>query len=230
MRSILIVEDEPAISQVLKVYLEKAGFQVEQAFTGDEAIVKFERGAPTLVLLDVMLPGRDGWTILKEIREKSSCPVIMLTALGDVNYRLSGLHGGADDYITKPFVADEVVARVHAVLRRSGNISKENGIKQFGSLQIDRKAHSVKLKGIEVELTPRDLSLFIFLSEHPNQTFTREQLIDKVWGMDYDGSDRAVDLSIKRIRKSLGNWPEKEGEIKTFRGLGYQFCVYESRS
>ena len=230
MKSILVVEDEPAISQVLKVYLQKAGFQVEQAFTGDEAIVKFELESPTLVLLDVMLPGRDGWTILKEIREKSSCPVIMLTALGDVNYRLSGLHGGADDYITKPFVADEVVARVHAVLRRSGNISKENGIKQFGSLQIDRKAHSVKLKGIEVELTPRDLSLFIFLSEHPNQTFTREQLIDKVWGMDYDGSDRAVDLSIKRIRKSLGNWPEKEGEIKTFRGLGYQFCVYESRS
>ena len=230
MKSILVVEDEPAISQVLKVYLQKAGFQVEQAFTGDEAIVKFELESPTLVLLDVMLPGRDGWTILKEIREKSSCPVIMLTALGDVNYRLSGLHGGADDYITKPFVADEVVARVHAVLRRSGNISKENGIKQFGSLKIDRKAHSVKLKGIEVELTPRDLSLFIFLSEHPNQTFTREQLIDKVWGMDYDGSDRAVDLSIKRIRKSLGNWPEKEGEIKTFRGLGYQFCVYESRS
>ncbi|MDF0726372.1 response regulator transcription factor [Cytobacillus sp. S13-E01] len=230
MKSILVVEDEPAISQVLKVYLQKAGFQVEQAFTGDEAIVKFELESPTLVLLDVMLPGRDGWTILKEIREKSSCPVIMLTALGDVNYRLSGLHGGADDYITKPFVADEVVARVHAVLRRSGNISKENGIKQFGSLQIDRKAHSVKLKGIEVELTPRDLSLFIFLSEHPNQTFTREQLIDKVWGMDYDGSDRAVDLSIKRIRKSLGNWPEKEGEIKTFRGLGYQFCVYENRS
>ncbi|KAB2330504.1 response regulator transcription factor [Cytobacillus depressus] len=225
MKTILIVEDEYPINQVLKVYLQKANFKVEQVFHGDEAMDRFEAVNPALVLLDVMLPGKDGWTILKEIREKSSSPVIMLTALGDVNYRLTGLNGGADDYIPKPFIADEVVARVHAVLRRS----EINGgpKKTFGQLQIDLKSHRVTIAEEEIELTPRDLSLLMFLAENPNQTFTREQLIEQVWGWDYEGSDRAVDLAIKRLRKSLQNWPESEGEIKTLRGLGYQFSVYK---
>lgn len=223
MKTILIVEDELPISQVLKVYLQKANFRVEQAFTGHEAMVKFDATNPTLVLLDVMLPGKDGWTILKEIREKSTCPVIMLTALGDVNYRLNGLNSGADDYIPKPFIADEVIARVQAVLRRS-EIS-EGPKKIFGQLQIDLKSHRVAIGEEEIELTPRDLSLLMFLAEHPNQTFTRDQLIEHVWGWEYDGSDRAVDLAIKRLRKSLQKWPESEGEIKTLRGLGYQLSV-----
>lgn len=227
MKNILIVEDELPISRVLKAYLEKHHFQVEQAFTGDEAERKFDVVNPALVLLDVMLPGRSGWSILEYIRAKSSCPVIMLTALGQIENKLAGLGQGADDYITKPFIADEVVARVQAVLRRSKQIIEGDRVKQFGSLKIDFKAYSVTLHGIELAFTPKDLSLFLFLAQYKNQTFTRDQLIEQVWGIDYEGSDRAVDLSIKRIRRSLENWPVTEGEIKTFRGLGYKLCVYE---
>lgn len=227
MKNILVVEDELPISRVLKVYLEKHHFQVEQAFTGDEAQRKFDLINPALVLLDVMLPGRSGWSILEYIRAKSSCPVIMLTALGQIDNKLAGLHQGADDYITKPFIADEVVARVQAVLRRSTQIIESDHINQFGSLKVDFKARTVMLHGIELTFTPKDLSLFLFLAQYKNQAFTREQLIDQVWGMDYEGSDRAVDLAIKRIRRALEHWPDAEGEIRTYRGLGYKLCIYE---
>lgn len=227
MKRILVVEDEIAISRVLKAYLVKADYQVEQAFNGEEALKKFEACSPSLVILDIMLPDLDGWSVLKYIRERSSCPVIMLTALGQTRQKLEGLNQGADDYITKPFVADEVVARVEAVLRRPTQIIQEGQTKYYGSLKIDFKAHSIFLHGINIVLIPRDLALFLFLARHPNQTFTREQLIEHIWGMDYEGSDRAVDLAIKRIRKVLQNWPVTEGELKTLRGLGYQFCVYE---
>ncbi|MFF2290767.1 response regulator transcription factor [Peribacillus butanolivorans] len=228
MKKILVVEDEIAISMVLKAYLEREGFEVVQVYDGLKAVPIFEETKPDLVLLDVMLPGKEGWDILKEIRENNMCPVIMLTALNDVDYRLSGFKSGADDYISKPFVADEVVARVHAVLRRSSTIiGEENHIHQFGSLSIDDQSYMVQIKGEEINLTPRDLSLLIFFAKHPNQIFTREQLLDQVWGMDYDGSDRAVDLAIKRIRKAIDSWPSCEGEIKTLRGLGYQLSVYE---
>lgn len=223
MDKVLIVEDEFAISQVLKAYLQKVHFQTEQAYTGTEAIKKFRTWNPNIVLLDVMLPEKNGWQILKEIRQESNCPVIMLTALGDVNYRLEGLHEGADDYIAKPFVAEEVVARVKAVLRRT---QENTGPKrQFGSLEVNLQAHQVRVGGHEVDLTPRDLSVLMFLAEHPNHTFTRDQLIEQVWGWEYDGSDRAVDLAVKRLRKALKDWPETEGEIKTLRGLGYQLSV-----
>jgi len=225
LTKILIVEDEFAISQVLKAYLTKQNYEVVQCYTGNEAIEIFEKEDPDLVLLDIMLPGKNGWAILKEIRSLGSCPVIMLTALGDVNYRLEGFDEGADDYIAKPFIADEVVARVKAVLRRVA--SEKPSIINFGKLHIDFNGHSVRLDGKEVLLTPRDLSVLLFLSKRPNQTFTREQLIEHVWGWDYDGSDRAVDLSIKRLRKALTNWSENEGEIRTLRGLGYQFNVHQ---
>ncbi|MCU9614474.1 response regulator transcription factor [Caldibacillus lycopersici] len=225
MKTIMIIEDEYPISQVLKAYVKKANFQVEQVFSGEDALSKFKEIQPALVLLDIMLPGKNGWDILKEIREISSCPVIMLTALGDVNYRLDGLNSGADDYIAKPFNGDEVIARIQAVLRRTEN-TDESSLKRFGQLEINYDAHRVRLNNQEIELTPRDLSLLLFLSEHPNKTFTRDQLIEYVWGWEYDGSDRAVDLSIKRLRKALKDWPEAEGEIKTLRGLGYQFSVY----
>lgn len=229
MKKILVVEDEVAISRVLQAYLTKANYQVEQAFDGNEAIAKFDSGNPSLVILDVMLPGRDGWSILEYIREKNSCPVIMLTALGQINHKLNGLNQGADDYITKPFIADEVVARVEAVLRRPTQVLEDRETKYYGSLKLDFQAHAVFLYGLELALIPRDLALLLFLARHPNQTFTREQLIEHVWGIDYEGSDRAVDLAIKRIRKSLQNWPASEGELKTLRGLGYQFCVYEKK-
>lgn len=223
MNKILIVEDEFAISQVLKVYLTKQNYEVVQCYSGGEAIEVFEKECPDLVLLDIMLPGKNGWVILKEIRSLGSCPVIMLTALGDVNYRLEGFGEGADDYITKPFIADEVVARVKAVLRRVS--SEETSTINFGKLHIDFVGHSVRLDGKEIFLTPRDLSVLLFLAKQPNQTFTRDQLIEHIWGWDYDGSDRAVDLSIKRLRKALADWSEDEGEIRTLRGLGYQFNV-----
>jgi DNA-binding response OmpR family regulator len=223
---VLVVEDEFAISKVLKAYLQNVGYDVVQVYDGNDALEKFQECYPDLVLLDVMLPNKDGWEILKEIRAESNCPVIMLTALGDVNYRLEGLSNGADDYISKPFVADEVVARVKAVLRRTKSDS-DNPVKRFGKLEINIKAHQVLVDGKDITLTPRDLSVLLFLVENPNQTFTREQLIEHIWGWDYDGSDRAVDLAIKRIRKSLQGWPSSEGEIKTLRGLGYQLSVYK---
>ncbi|QTM98163.1 response regulator [Sediminibacillus dalangtanensis] len=225
MSRVLIIEDEVAISKVLNVYLQKADFETKVVMEGNQAIPAFQEWSPDLVLLDIMLPGIDGWQILKEIREISTCPVIMLTALGDVNYRLDGLNGGADDYITKPFIGDEVIARVNAVLRRFR--TDDNQLKKFGALHIDHEAHRVLLHQKEIELTPRDLALLLFLSEHPNKTFTRDQLIEQVWGWDYEGSDRAVDLSIKRLRKSLKDWSGEEGEIKTLRGVGYQFRVQE---
>lgn len=229
MKKILVVEDEIAISMVLKAYLEREGFDVVQVYDGLKAIPVFEETKPDLVLLDVMLPGKEGWDILKEIRDDDTCPVIMLTALTDVDYRLSGFKSGADDYISKPFVAEEVVARVHAVLRRSSSVVTEDGhVHEFGSLTIDDLSYMVHLHGEEINLTPRDLSLLVFFAKHPNQIFTREQLLDQVWGMDYDGSDRAVDLAIKRIRKAIDAWPVTEGEIKTLRGLGYQLSVYEN--
>jgi len=229
MKSILLVEDELVISRVLKAYLQKADYQVWQAEDGDEATQLFDERKPDLVLLDVMLPERSGWEVLQYIREKSACPVIMITALGQTDQKLKGLNQGADDYITKPFEAEEVVARVNAVLRRSTILIKDQETRFFGSLKINFQSHNVTLHGLELLFHPRDLSLLLFLAQNPNQTFTRERLIEQVWGMDYGGSDRAVDLAIKRIRKTLENWPATEGEIKTLRGVGYQFCVYQKQ-
>jgi DNA-binding response OmpR family regulator len=227
MEVILVVEDELSISRVLKAYLEKAGYRVEQAFTGREALNKAQMLKPALILLDVMLPDHDGWFLLEEIRRHSQCPVIMLTALGQTDHKLKGLDLGADDYITKPFVGEEVVARVRTVLRRSSG-AQNQGQRSFGSLKVNFMAHSVHLGDEELHFTPRDLALLLFLAKHPNQTFTRNHLLDQVWSMDYDGSDRAVDLAVKRIRKTLEAWPAEEGEIRTLRGLGYQFCAQES--
>jgi DNA-binding response OmpR family regulator len=228
MKTILVAEDEASISAVLKAYLTNAGYKVVQAFDGDSAVKQFQQSEPVLAILDVMMPGLDGWQVLKKIRDNSTCPVIMLTALSDVSSRLAGLNGGADDYIAKPFIGEEVVARVHAVLRRTDHgeqQKKEEHQKSFGRLLVDWRSHAVFLNGIPIEMTPRDLSLLLYLARHPNRTFTRDILIEQVWGLDYFGSDRAVDLSIKRIRKSLENWPNEEGEIKTLRGVGYQFSV-----
>jgi len=226
LKSILIVEDEQAIARVLAAYLRKAGFDVRHAADGPTALTLFDSDVPALVLLDVMLPGMDGWDLLRVIREKSPCPVIMLTALDDIQDRLNGLNAGADDYMSKPFVPEEVVARVNAVLRRNPHWTAEGeGKRYFGNLVIDLAAKQVLLNGAEVALTPRDLSLLMFLSEYPNRTFTREHLIEQVWGLDYDGSDRAVDLSIKRLRQALSHWLPETGEIRTLRGMGYQFWI-----
>ncbi|MEZ2715684.1 response regulator transcription factor [Niallia circulans] len=229
MRKILIVEDELAISMVLGAYLENAGYDVDYVYNGEEALRKLEEETPALILLDIMMPYVDGWSVLSFIRKKSACPVIMLTALSDTEQKLKGFENGADDYITKPFVGEEVIARVQAVLRRSSHYQEDERVKYYGDLKINYVSHQVFLNGIEVPFTPRDLSVFLFLASNPNQTFTRDQLLDHVWGNDYDGSDRAVDLAIKRIRKLLNGWDPKDGEIKTLRGLGYQFYIQEKQ-
>ncbi|PAD87601.1 DNA-binding response regulator [Niallia circulans] len=229
MKKILIVEDELAISMVLGAYLENAGYDVDYAYNGEEALQKLEEETPALILLDIMMPYVDGWSVLSFIRKKSACPVIMLTALSDTEQKLKGFENGADDYITKPFVGEEVIARVQAVLRRSSHYQEDERVKYYGDLKINYVSHQVFLNGIKVPFTPRDLSVFLFLASNPNQTFTRDQLLDHVWGNDYDGSDRAVDLAIKRIRKLLNGWDPKDGEIKTLRGLGYQFYIQEKQ-
>ena len=223
MKKILIIEDELPINHVLKAYLNKQ-FEIIQVFDGQDALPLFEQHQPDLVLLDVMLPNKDGWTILQEIRAIRECPVIMLTALDDVAYKLKGFDYGADDYIAKPFIGEEVVARVNAVLRRLPT-EDSSAVLRFGDLHLNTKAHIISLNNIELTLAPRDLALLLFLANHPNRTFTRDELIEQVWGWDYDGSDRAVDLAIKRLRKALQNWPEEQGEIRTLRGLGYQLRV-----
>ncbi|MEK5394946.1 response regulator transcription factor [Paenibacillus sp. FSL K6-2859] len=222
MRSILIVEDEEAISRVLSAYLKKAGFHVTRVADGHAALESFAITPPSLVLLDIMLPNMDGFELLKLIREKSSCPVIMLTARDGIHDRLAGLDGGADDYMSKPFIPEEVVARVNAVLRRPSQWSDGSRKRHYGSLFIDFTARAVFLNGVELSLSPRDMSVMLFLAERPNQICTREQLIEHVWEMDYEGSERAVDLSIKRLRQALSHWPVDEGEIRTLRGTGYQ--------
>ncbi|MCM3747879.1 response regulator transcription factor [Paenibacillus pasadenensis] len=227
MKTILIVEDEEAIARVLAAYLKKAGFRVDRAADGEEAMQQFEAGDYSLVLLDITLPGMDGWEILRLIRAKSACPVIMLTARDRLQDRLGGLNGGADDYMTKPFVPEEVVARIQAVLRRRPHWTDGESRRYYGNLLLDYASRTVYLNAAEVSLTPRDLALLLFLAESPNRIFTREQLIEQVWGMDYDGSDRAVDLSIKRLRQSLSHWSVEAGEIRTLRGTGYQFWIGE---
>jgi DNA-binding response OmpR family regulator len=224
VRTILIVEDDRAISMVLGAYLRKAGYAVVQVYNGDEVMNAFERVNPSLILLDVMLPGEDGWSLLKRIRERSACPVIILSAISDIQSKLDGLYGGADDYMAKPFIGEEVAARVEAVLRRRTQVVTEDAV-IYGNLKIDFAAREVTLHGRRVELTPRDLSLLMFFAENPNRLFDREQLIRRVWGMDYEGSDRAVDLAVKRLRKSLAAWPKEEGELVTLRGMGYKFRV-----
>ncbi|TBL81039.1 response regulator transcription factor [Paenibacillus thalictri] len=222
MKTILIVEDEDAISRVLAAYIRKAGYDCRICRDGKQAAASFDADPPSLVVLDVLLPGMNGWEVLQHIRRKSACPVIMLTARGEVGDRIMGLNEGADDYMSKPFEPDEVVARIHAVLRRPTHSIVGSDQVTFGSFRIDFKSRSVFLNGANLSITPRDLSLLMFLAEHPNQIFSREQLIEKVWGIDYEGSDRAVDLAIKRLRKLLLHWPPEEGELRTLRGTGYQ--------
>ncbi|SFL15723.1 DNA-binding response regulator, OmpR family, contains REC and winged-helix (wHTH) domain [Paenibacillus sp. 1_12] len=225
MKTIMIVEDETAISRVLSAYIKKAGYDCVVFTRGDEAVEQFATIQPELILLDVMLPGMDGWEVLREVRRRNACPVIMLTARGDIGDRLAGLNSGADDYMTKPFEPEEVVARIHAVLRRPSQTLIAEDQKHYGSLRVHFKSRTVYLNGVSLSLTPKDLAVLLFLTEHPNQIFNREQLIERIWGMDYEGSDRAVDHAIKRLRQALLHMPLEEGEIRTLRGTGYQFYV-----
>ncbi|OON99868.1 MAG: DNA-binding response regulator [Epulopiscium sp. Nele67-Bin004] len=221
---VLIVDDDQNISELIELYLQKEGYDTTQAFTGREGVELFSTYAPDLVLLDIMLPEMDGYDVCKEIRKMSKAPIIMLTAKGDVFDRVLGLELGADDYLIKPFDPRELIARVKAVLRRvtteSTVVTSKNCIVLDG-LVVDKSNYSVTFNGDIIELPPKELEILYFLASNPRQVFTREQLLDKIWGYDFIGDTRTVDVHIKRLRDKF------EGEhawgIKTVWGVGYKF-------
>lgn len=224
---ILIVDDDTNICELLRLYMEKEDFEVALATDGEAALKAFEAFEPDLMLLDIMLPRLDGWQVVREIRKRSQCPVIMLTAKGEVFDRVLGLDLGADDYVVKPFEAKEVVARVHAVLRRSGiqSVQKaENKEVSYDGLTINLTNYELKVNGNRVDTPPKEMELIYHLASNPNRVFTRDQLLDEVWGFDYYGDSRTVDVHIKRLREKLEGVSDK-WTLKTVWGVGYKFEV-----
>ncbi len=223
---ILIVDDEKPIADILKVNLTKNGYRVTEAYDGDEAVKKALSEDPDLVLLDVMLPGQDGFTVLKKIREKSSVPVIMLTARDEEVDKILGLELGADDYITKPFSLRELMARVKANLRRTKLSSGDEGEKAkitFGDITIDLEKYEVIKRGNPVELTYREFELLKFLASRKGKIFSRETLLNKVWDYEFYGDVRTVDVTIRRLREKIEDNPSMPTYIMTKRGVGYFF-------
>ena len=224
--SVLIVEDDRNIAELLQMYLEKEGYAVTTAYDGGQGLTKFRAIGPNLVLLDVMMPVMDGWAVCKAIREESQTPVIMLTAKGETEDKIAGLRAGADDYITKPFEMREVLARIEAVLRRSGTLVTEKKSRKltFDKLTIDMDAFELLVDGKKVDTPPKEMELLFYLASSPNRVYTRNQLLDEVWGFDYFGDSRTVDVHVKRLREKLEgvsrNW-----SLKTVWGVGYKFEV-----
>ncbi len=225
---ILIVDDEKNICELLKLYIEKEGFEAQTANDGEEALKKFDSFAPDLMLLDIMLPGLDGWQVCREIRKKSTKPIIMLTAKGEVFDKVLGLELGADDYITKPFEAKEVIARINAVLRRTKQQKPEdsNRIVTYENLSINLTNYELKVNGKQVDTPPKEMELIYHLASNPNRVFTRDQLLDEVWGFDYYGDSRTVDVHVKRLREKLEGVSDK-WDLKTVWGVGYKFETKE---
>jgi len=227
MPRILVVDGEAPVVDLLRSYLQRDGFDVDQAGDGEAALAAFVRLRPDLVILDLMLPRLDGREVCRRIRDTSRTPIIMLTARDEETDKLLGLELGADDYITKPFSPREVVARVRAVLRRGGREPVE--IVRAGDLVIDLKAHEVALGGRRVELTPTEFRLLETLAGHPNQVFTRMQLIDRVQGHAFEGYERTVDAHIKNLRSKVEPDPKTPRYIVTVYGIGYKFQVGDER-
>ncbi len=223
-KEILVIDDDKNICEVIKLYLQKEDFKVTLAYDGQAGIDAFERNTPALVVLDIMMPRKDGWEVLKQIRKSSAVPVIMLSAKGETFDKVLGLELGADDYITKPFDPKEFIARVKAVTRRAGMQEEENKQITYEGLTIDISNYTVTYKGETVEMPPKEIELLFFLASHPNKVYTREQLLQQVWDFEFFGDSRTVDVHIKRLRKKLydqgDNW-----EIKTVWGVGYKFEV-----
>ena len=224
-RKVLIVEDDSNIAQLLQLYLDKEGFETCVARDGGKGVELFRTFAPDLVLLDIMLPVMDGWSVLKKIREEGDTPVIMLTAKGEVEDRVAGLESGADDYVVKPFEMKEVLARIHAVLRRAG-AEEESGEKKlsFDRLTINLDSYELLVDGQRIDTPPKELELLFHLASSPNRVFTRNQLLDEVWGFDYFGDSRTVDVHIKRLREKLEG-VSRQWSLKTVWGVGYKFEV-----
>ncbi len=219
---VLVVDDDKHIAELISLYLDKEGYDTREAYAGRAAINTFKEYAPNIVLLDIMLPEIDGYQVCREIRQISNTPIIMLTAKGEVFDKVLGLELGADDYIIKPFDPKELIARVKAVLRRYSNKPAEES-KQivYQNLNINQATYVVTYHDVALELPPKEFELLNFLAQHPNQVFTREQLLDKIWGYEFMGDTRTVDVHIKRIREKMpytDNW-----SIKTVWGVGYKF-------
>lgn len=221
---ILVVDDDPNICDLLKMYLEKEGYGVKTANDGEEGLRYFKIYEPDLVLLDIMLPKKDGWQVCREIREISSKPVIMVTAKGEVFDKVLGLELGADDFVTKPFDMKELSARVKAVLRRyqSHTRQSDDEVIKFENIEISLQKYELKLRGKSVDVPPKELELLYFLASNYNRVFTRDQLLDKVWGFDYLGDSRTVDVHVKRLREKLEGVSDK-WVLKTVWGVGYKF-------
>ncbi|MGI5898810.1 MAG: response regulator transcription factor [Christensenellales bacterium] len=222
---VLIVDDDKNILQIIKLYLEKEGFEVIEASRGDEGLKLFDNQPPHIVLLDVMMPGMDGWQVCREIRKTSNIPIVMVTAKDETFDKVLGLELGADDYITKPFDPKEMVARIKAVLRRSQATAPPEKSVQYPNLNINMTNYTVTYRGVELDVPPKEIELLFYLSTHPGKVFTRDQLLEHVWGYDYYGDSRTVDVHVKRIREKLEGSDEYGWQIKTVWGVGYKFDV-----
>ena len=227
-RNILVVEDDRNISDLIRMYLEKEGFEVRSAYDGGKAIEEYDKQAPDMVLLDVMMPRMDGLEVCRRIRKAGNTPVMMLTAKGETFDKVLGLELGADDYMVKPFDAKEVVARIKAVLRRcqttSAAAESTEGVIEFDNLRLDMNSYELRVKGKVVEAPPKELELLNCLASHPNRVYTRDQLLDEVWGFEYYGDSRTIDVHVKRLREKLAGASDK-WELKTVWGVGYKFEV-----
>jgi len=221
---VLVIDDDINICELIRLYLEKDGYEVTSAYNGLKAIEIFKAYAPNIVVLDIMLPSIDGWQVCREIRKVSSIPIIMLTAKGETFDKVLGLELGADDYMVKPFEPKELVARVKAVLRRFEHKVSDVLEIVFPNLVINKTNYSVKLYGKDLELPPKELELLFFLSSNPNKVFTREQLLEQVWGFDFYGDSRTVDVHVKRLREKIES-DEQRWQLKTVWGVGYKFEV-----
>ena len=223
---ILVVDDDLNICELLKLYLENDGYVVFTANDGQEAVEMFQNKTPDLVLLDIMLPKKDGWQVCREIRKTSSAPIIMLTAKGETFDKVLGLELGADDYVVKPFDAKEVMARVKAVLRRTTGDSEstetEKKVVIYDNLEINIQNYEMKVKGVPVDTPPKELELIYHFASNPNRVYTRDQLLDEEWGFDYYGDSRTVDVHVKRLREKLEGVSDKWC-LKTVWGVGYKF-------
>ena len=224
---ILVVDDDTSICELLRVYLEKEDYQVVIANDGMSAVSTFREESPSLVLLDIMLPKLDGWQVCREIRKFSETPIIMLTAKGEVFDRVLGLELGADDYVVKPFETKEIVARIKAVLRRSSSNSTEE-LKEvhYDKLSINLTNYELKVNGVQIDTPPKEMELIFHLAKNANRVFTRDQLLDEVWGYDYYGDSRTVDVHVKRLREKLTGVSDK-WELRTVWGVGYKFETKE---
>jgi len=223
----LVVEDDSNIAELLRLYLGKDGFEVMLCADGAKAEGVFDLFTPDVVLLDIMLPGKDGWQICRAIRKKSATPIIMLTAKGELNDKVTGLEMGADDYITKPFEVKELIARVHAVMRRSEADTPVEKKLSFDKLIINLDSYELVVDVKKVDTPPKEMELLFHLASSPNRVFTRNQLLDEVWGFDYFGDSRTVDVHIKRLREKLEGVSDK-WSLKTVWGVGYKFELQDA--